>query len=285
MLLPQIEYARAATVADAVDLLAAPNARALAGGQTLVNVMKLRIISPDRVVDVTRIPELREIELGDGELRIGAAVTYDELVESPAVREARPVLADTAAVIADQQVRNRGTIGGNVCLNLSTSHFPPVMRAVGARFTIAGPDGMREVEADDFFRGPFTTAVAAGELLTAIVVPARADGEADAFRALSVGVEGMSIVAAAASVRVGPRIDAARVALGCVADVPVRASTVEERLVGREPTGETVRAAVDGLRAELSPPSDVNASADFRGRMAEVYTSRAILAAIDGTRT
>jgi carbon-monoxide dehydrogenase medium subunit len=285
MLLPQIEYARAATVADAVDLLARPNARVLAGGQTLVNVMKLRIISPDLVVDVTRIADLRGIERVDHELRIGAAVTYDELAESPEVEAARPVIAETAGVIADQQVRNRGTIGGNVCLNLATSHFPPVMRALGARFTIAGPAGTRVVDAGDFFHGPFTTTVGPGELLTTITVPARGPGEGDAFRALSVGTEGMSIVAAAASVRIGRDIEAASVALGCVADVPLRAASVEERLVGREATGDTVRAAVEGLRATLSPRSDVNASADFRGRMAEVYASRAILAAIERARS
>jgi carbon-monoxide dehydrogenase medium subunit len=281
MLLPQIEYARAATVAEAVDLLAKPNSRVLAGGQTLVNVMKLRIIAPDRVVDVTRIAELRGVERAGDELRIGAAVTYDELVESAEVREARPVVAETAGVIADQQVRNRGTIGGNVCLNLATSHFPPVLRAIGASFTISGPGGSRVVGADGFFRGPFATAIEPGELLTTISVPARRSGEGDAFRALSVGTEGMSIVAAAASVRVGRGIDAASVVLGCVADVPVRVDSVEERLVGREATGDTVREAVEGLSATIDPRSDVNASADFRARMAEVYASRAILAAID----
>jgi carbon-monoxide dehydrogenase medium subunit len=281
MLLPALEYARASTVSDAVELLAAPNARVLAGGQTLVNVLKLRIIAPDRLVDVTRIADLRRIERNDAGLEIGAAVTYQELVESPDVWDARAVIAETGGIIADQQVRNRGTIGGNVCLNLPTSHFPPVLSAVGARFTIAGPSGDRTVAAADFFETVFTTAVQPGELLTRITVPARRPGEADAFAALSVGKEGMSIVAAAASVRVvGGRIEEARIALGCVGSVPVRAERVEERLAGAEASSTAVADAVAGLGETLDPPSDVNASADFRRRMAEVYTRRALLAAI-----
>src|SRR5262245_7960857 len=189
MLLPALEYARASTVSDAVELLAAPNARVLAGGQTLVNVLKLRIVAPDRLVDVTRVDELRRIERDGAGLAVGAAVTYQELVESPDVWDAWPVLAETAAIIADQQVRNRGTIGGNVCLNLPTNHFPPVVSAVGARFTIVGPDGERTVDADGFFQTAFTTAVRPGELLTRIDVPARRPGEGDAFAALSVGKE------------------------------------------------------------------------------------------------
>ena len=281
MLLPALEYARASSVSDALELLAAPNARVLAGGQTLVNVLKLRIIAPDRLVDVTRVGELRRIERDDAGLAIGAAVTYQELVESADVWDARPVLAETAGVIADQQVRNRGTIGGNVCLNLPTSHFPPVLTAVGARFEIAGPDGERTVGAADFFETVFTTAVRPGELLTRVAVPARRPGEGDAFAALSVGKEGMSIVAAAASVRVvDGAIEQARVALGCVSSVPVRAAGVEERLAGAEAGPDAVAAAVAGLGETLQPQSDVNASADFRRRMAEVYARRALVAAI-----
>ena len=281
MLLPALEYARASTVSDAVELLAAPNARVLAGGQTLLNVLKLRTIAPDRLVDVTRVEELRRIERHGNGLAIGAAVTYQELVESPDVWAERPVLAETAGIIADQQVRNRGTIGGNVCLNLPTSHFPPVLSAVGARFTIAGPAGERTVAAADFFDTVFTTAVRPGELLTRIAVPRRQAGEGDAFAALSVGKEGMSIVAAAASVRVtSGRIEEARVALGGVGPAPVRAACVEERLAGAEATTEAVAAAVAGLGETLRPQSDVNASADYRRRMAEVYATRALAAAL-----
>jgi aerobic carbon-monoxide dehydrogenase medium subunit len=281
MLLPALEYARASTVSDAVELLGAPNARVLAGGQTLVNVLKLRIIAPDRLVDVTRVAELRRIVRDDTTLAVGAAVTYQELVESPDVWHARPVLAETASIIADQQVRNRGTIGGNVCLNLPTNHLPPVLDVLGARFTIMGPQGERTVDAADFFETAFTTAVRPGELLTQITVPVRGPGEGDAFAALSVGKEGMSIVAAAASVRVETgRIARARLAIGCVGPAPVRAGIVEERLVGAEADPASVTAAVAGLGETLRAPDDVNATADYRRRMAEVYAGRALVAAI-----
>jgi aerobic carbon-monoxide dehydrogenase medium subunit len=276
MLLREVEYARPSTVADAVELLESPGARVLAGGQTLVNVLKLRTISPDRLVDVTGIGELRAIRRTDAGLELGAAVTYQDLVESPDVAELRPALARVASIIADQQVRNRGTIGGNVCLNLATSHFPPLLCVVGARFAIAGRDGERTVEADDFFHTVFTTAVGPGELLTRITVPVRARGLGDAFAALTVGKEGMSIMAAAASVRVGERIEEARVALGCVAPAPVRPAALEQRLVGLSPADDAIRTAVAGLGETLQPQSDVNASADFRRRMAEVYAARAL---------
>jgi aerobic carbon-monoxide dehydrogenase medium subunit len=276
MLLREVEYARPSTVADAVELLGSPGARVLAGGQTLVNVLKLRTISPDRLVDVTGIGELRAIRRTDAGLELGAAVTYQDLVESPDVAELRPALARVASIIADQQVRNRGTIGGNVCLNLATSHFPPLLCVVGARFAIAGRDGERTVEADDFFHTVFTTAVGPGELLTRITVPVRARGLGDAFAALTVGKEGMSIMAAAASVRVGERIEEARVALGCVAPAPVRPAALEQRLVGLSPADDAIRTAVAGLGETLQPQSDVNASADFRRRMAEVYAARAL---------
>lgn len=280
MLLREVEYARPSTVADAVELLGSPGARVLAGGQTLVNVLKLRTISPDRLVDVTRIGELRTIRRTDAGLELGAAVTYQDLVESPDVAELRPALARIASIIADQQVRNRGTIGGNVCLNLATSHFPPLLCVVGARFSIAGGDGERTVDADDFFHTVFTTAVGPGELLTRITVPAREPGVGDAFAALPVGKEGMSIMAAAASVRVGERIEEARVALGCVAPAPVRPAALEQRLVGLSPSADAIRTAVAGLGETLRPQSDVNASADFRRRMAEVYAARALETAV-----
>src|SRR5215212_5523662 len=150
MLLSKLEYARPATVDEALQLLAGhENARALAGGQTLVNVMKLRIAGPERVVDITRIPELRGVRRrGDGSIEIGAATTYAEITEAVDVWAARPLVAEVAAIIADVQVRNRGTIGGNVCLNLPTNHFPTVLTATGTEFAIAGPEGERVVAVD-----------------------------------------------------------------------------------------------------------------------------------------
>ena len=286
MLLREVEYARPTTLAEALNLLAGhENARALAGVQTLVNVMKLRAVSPDRVVDVTRIPELRGLRvLDDGALSIGAATTYAELTEAEEVALARPLIAEVAAIIADVQVRNRGTIGGNACLNLPTNHFPPVLVAVEAELRIAGRDGERVVAASEFFEAPFTTAVRHGELLTSIRVPRRRLGQGEAFVAMSAGKESQSIVHVAASVQVNGLVEEARVVLGCVAPRPLRAAQVERGLVGSAPDVARVAAAVRGLGASLAPQPDVNASADFKRHVAEVLTERAVTEALERAR-
>ena len=150
MLLREVEYARPTSVGDAVRLLAEQDgARALAGGQTLVNVMKARAASPDVLVDLNGLEELKGIELGpDGTLEIGAMTTYTEIVESAEAR-ARAILGEVCAQIADVQVRNRGTIGGNVCSNDPTNHLPPLVVALGATMTIRGADGERTVPAEE----------------------------------------------------------------------------------------------------------------------------------------
>src|SRR5215471_18850890 len=152
VLLREVEYAKAGSVAEALELLAANDgARALAGGQTLVNVMKSRAASPDMLVDLNGLEELRGIELaGDGTLTVGAMTTYSELMAS-AEAKARPILGEVCATIADVQVRNRGTIGGNVCSNDPTNHLPPLLVAIGAQFTIASESGERTVSAEEFF--------------------------------------------------------------------------------------------------------------------------------------
>src|SRR5204863_8533828 len=165
MLLREVEYARPASVQEALRLLGANDgARALAGGQTLINVMKARAASPDILVDLAGIPQLRGIDLDpDGTLRIGPMTTYTELIASVEAR-ARPILGEVCAQIADVQVRNRGTIGGNVCSSDPTNHLPPLMVAVGAEFEIAGAGGERTVPASEFFLGVYMTAVGPGEL-------------------------------------------------------------------------------------------------------------------------
>src|SRR3954464_9733641 len=181
MLLASVEYARPGSVDEALSLLAAnPDARPLAGGQTLVNVMKARIAAPEVLIDLNDLPELREIrETGDG-LELGAMVTYSQLVSASEVHRSRPILADVAAQIADVQVRNRGTVGGNVCSNDPTNHLPPLFVAMGATMVVAGAAGEREVPAHDFFLGVYLTAVGPGELLTRITIPA---GKRDGFAA------------------------------------------------------------------------------------------------------
>src|SRR6478672_4547659 len=246
MLLREVAYARPASLAEAVELLAANDgARALAGGQTLINVMKARAGSPDALIDLSRIEELKGIDLAaDGTLEIGAMTTYTELVQSSEAR-ARPILGEVCAQIADVQVRNRGTIGGNICTNDPTNHLPPLLAALGAEMTIRGGDGDRTVSSDDFFLGVYLTAVGAGELLTRITIPA---GRNDGFAAVTLGVEGTCIASAAASLN-----GSTRIALGCVDAVPVVLT----------PSSDDADAVKQAVRdANLDPPSDVHASSD-----------------------
>ncbi len=236
----------------------------LAGGQTLVNVMKARAASPEAVIDLDALEDLRGIELGsDGSLDIGAMTTISDLVESPEAR-ARPILPEVAAQIADVQVRNRGTIGGNICANDPTNHMPPLLVALNATMTIAGRSGERTVSADDFFLGVYMTAAGPGEILTRVHIP---PGRRDGFASVTIGRDGTCIVSAAVSLEGSPRV-----ALGCVDAVPHRATDVEGRL---NPDGD-VKAAVTGLGATLDPPSDVHAPAEYRQKVAEVVVARAV---------
>jgi carbon-monoxide dehydrogenase medium subunit len=266
MLLAAVEYARPLTVEDAVRLLSAHDgARALAGGQTLTNVMKARAAAPDVLIDLNGLDELRTISrAGDGSLELGAMATLSQLIRSSEVAEARPILGDVAAQVADVQVRNRGTIGGNICSNDPTNHLPPLVAALGATMTIRSDDGERTVTSDEFFLGVYMTAVGPGELLTRITIPA-ADGARDGFASIPIGRDGTCIVNAAATVKDGQ----ARIGLGCVAATPLLVTSA---------TGEAaVREAVRG--AGLDPPSDVHASADYRKHLSEIVAIRAVEAA------
>jgi carbon-monoxide dehydrogenase medium subunit len=276
MLLREVAYARPSTVDEAVALLAGnEGARALAGGQTLINVMKARVTSPEVLVDLADLEELRSIGFsGDGLLEIGAMVTYAELIASSEVDVARPILAEVASTIGDVQVRNRGTVGGNVCVADPTNHLPPLLAVLDATFTIRGAGGERTVSADDFFQGVYMTAVGEGELLTKVSVPP-SKGAGDGFAGLTIGKQGTYVVNAAASVSG----DGVRIAIGCVAATPVRATAMEEELSGGDVSEDAVRAAAEGLGASLDPPGDVHGSADYRRHLAEVAATRAVLQA------
>jgi aerobic carbon-monoxide dehydrogenase medium subunit len=273
MLLREVRYVRPATVQEAISLLSeSSGARALAGGQTLLNVMKARAASPDVLVDLADLEELRDIGFSsDGLLEIGAMVTYSQLASASEVEVARPILAEVVSTIGDVQVRNRGTVGGNVCVADPTNHLPPLLVALDAAFTIRGPDGERTVAADDFFVDVYMTAVGEGELLTKMSVPP-ARGAGDGFAGLTIGRHGTYIVDAAASVS----DSGARIVLGCVSAVPVRATAMEGRLAGGDFSEEAVKAAAEGLGASLDPPSDVHGSAEYRRHLAQVSAVRAV---------
>ena len=281
MLLREVSYARPSTVEEAVSLLTEHDgARALAGGQTLVNVMKQRAASPDVLVDLADLDELRAISVSGTTLEIGAMATLAAIMRSSEVEVSRPILAATAATVADVQVRNRGTLGGNICVNDPTNHFPPLLVALGASMTIRSAVGERVVTAEEFFVGVFETAVGEGDLLTRISVPAAGKGTGDGMAGVTLGAHGTYVANAAASVVDGMW----RIALGCVDAVPHRAAAVESALVGADVDEAAVRSAVEGLGATLDPPADVHASAEYRRSLAETSTVRAVLQAAEKAR-
>ncbi len=281
MLLREVSYARPSTVEEAVSLLTEHDgARALAGGQTLVNVMKQRAASPDVLVDLADLDDLRPITVSGTTLEIGAMATLASITRSSEVEVSRPILAATAATVADVQVRNRGTLGGNICVNDPTNHFPPLLVALGASMTIRSASGERVVTAEEFFVGVFETAVGEGDLLTRISIPAAGKGTGDGMAGVTLGAHGTYVANAAASVVDGTW----RIALGCVGAVPHRATAVESALDATDVDEAAVRSAVEGLGDTLDPPADVHASAEYRRSLAETSTVRAVLQAAEKAR-
>ncbi len=276
------EYARATSVDDAIAKLqtAGGAGKLIAGGHSLVPLMKLRLSQPAVLIDIAHLPDFAGVcEADGGRIAIGAGTTHHDVATSPLLRKRCPALAETAAVIGDPQVRNRGTIGGSLAHADPAADYPATMLALDASLRIVGPSGARVVRADDFFQGIFTVDLAPDEILTAVTLaPVRAAAYAKLHqRASRFAIVG---VAAALDVRDGV-VASARVAVTGAAGSPSRLAQVEHALTARPATNETMAAAsVDagvGL-AELN--EDIHASADYRRAMVEVFTRRALIAAL-----
>jgi carbon-monoxide dehydrogenase medium subunit len=284
MLLETVAYARPDTVAQALELLSSTDGAApLAGGQSLVNVLKHRVASLDLLVDISRLDELRNIERTGNGLEIGACVTYDELDHSDEVRAAVPLLAEVAGHIEDQQIRDRGTIGGNCCLSDPTNNLPPLLVALDATMVIAGSQGEREVPAEEFFHGFFATAVDEGELLTKIRIPALGADAGAGYSTVAVGADSKAIARAAAVVKGNGTIDEARVVLACVSPIPMRHRGMEDSLRGARADADAIRAAAEAIGPDLEPLGDAHGSAEYRRAMARVTAERAVAQATGGT--
>jgi carbon-monoxide dehydrogenase medium subunit len=190
-------------------------------------------------------------------------------------------VADVASTTVDRQIRNRGTIGGNVCFADPASNFPPLLVALGATMHVTGPEGDRTVAADDFFVGAYRTALGQDELLRSLSLPALA-GAGTGYSSLLIARDSWALARAAALVRSNGAVDDIRVVLGCVAGTPVRAAAMEEQLRGEEPTADAVGRAAEAAGEGLEPPSDVHASGSYRREMACVMAKRAVLEATGG---
>ncbi|MGH1561759.1 FAD binding domain-containing protein [Mumia sp. DW29H23] len=275
------EYEAPSTVEDAVRLLAegGDDVKVLAGGQSLIPVLKLRLAGPELIVDLGRIDGLRGIREDGDALVIGAMTPHHEVATSGLVREHAALLAEAAGTVADPQVRHRGTFGGALVHADPAGDMPAPALALGASFEIAGPSGVRTVAAEDFFVDLFTTAVGEDEILTAVRVPKRT-GWTAAYEKFVRVAQQWSIVAVAATVRVeGGTIAEARLGLTNMGSTPVRPTSVEQALIGVAPVDQEVEAAVASVADGTTPPDDLNGSADYRRHLARVLTRRAVVRA------
>jgi aerobic carbon-monoxide dehydrogenase medium subunit len=273
-------YYRAGSVAEAGDLLKKhPGAKLLAGGHSLIPLLKLRLAAPPALIDIGRIAELKGVTVRDGTVRIGALTTHAELAASAALREHCPALAEAAAQVGDPAVRNRGTIGGNVAHADPASDLPTVLTALNARFAVTGPNGSRAVDANGFFKGMMATALGEQDLLIAIEVPARVKGQGMAYVKFSHPASRYAVLGVAATLSVaGGKCAAAAVALGGLVPSPARAAAVEKALGGQALSGETIAKAASQVSQDLGTDilGDIYASAEYRQAVAPIWVKRAL---------
>ena len=282
---PEFDYYRADSVADATTLLERhSDSKVLAGGHSLIPVMKLRLAAPSVLIDIGRINALRGIAAYASMISIGALTTHAEIVSSEAIGRHAPALAEAASMIGDPAVRNRGTIGGNVAHADPASDLPQVLVCLGAQFVLAHGISRRAVPARDFFKGLMTTALGDKEILTNVEVPVARPGESSAYAKFAHPASRYSVIGAAASVSAkGSRCTAASVVLGGVCPAPVRLAAVEAVLVGSDLTEDAIAAAslktAEGLDDD-EVLGDIYASAAYRKAVAHVWVRRALTTAM-----
>lgn len=273
------EYSAPTTLDEVVALLAkhGDGARLLAGGHSLVPLMKLRLAQPGHIVDLRRVSALRGVRRETGALAIGAMTTHAELASHPDVRDAAPIIVDAASRIGDPQVRNRGTIGGSLAHADPGADLPSVMLAAGATLTVAGPNGTRLISADDFFVDMFTTALAPNELLTEIRVPLPAARAGGAYVKHPHPATRFAVIGVAATLeleRLGDRVQRVRVAVTGFGGKPLRGIPAEEALLGRSLTDDTIATAAARL-AEAGAAATASAD-EYKAQLARVYAEQAL---------
>jgi len=281
---PKFDYYRASSVSEAISLMQQHGGKFLAGGHSLIPVMNLRLADPGSLIDIGRLSDLKGISAQGGSIRVGALTTHAMVAASDAVPTA---MSEAAGVIGDAQVRNRGTIGGNVAHADPASDMPTVLLALGATFHISSASGNRSVAGSDFFVDLFTTALQEGEILTAIEVPKQGAGTGSAYTKLINPASGYAMVGAAAVLTVqGGQCTAASVAVGGATPYARKAPSVEAALVGKTLDANTIAAAAAAVQNDLGDDilTDIHASADYRRSMATIYVKRALTAAAERAR-
>jgi carbon-monoxide dehydrogenase medium subunit len=272
------EYRAPTTIDEAVAILSkyGENARVLSGGHSLIPALKLRLATPEVVVDLRRIRELASIEAAGDRIRIGALVTHREVAEAPLVRGRAPLLAEAARAIGDVQVRNLGTLVGSVCHADPAADYPAALLALDADVVVRGPRGERTLKTADFIKGLFATGLEAGELACSVVIP-RARPASAAYVKVRQSASGFAIAGVAVQLRIeGGR--AAEVAIGVtgVAGMPFRAVSAEDILRGGGLDDERLEEAVTGMAGGRELLSDIHASAEYRAHLVDVLAFRAL---------
>jgi aerobic carbon-monoxide dehydrogenase medium subunit len=269
MIPASFDYVRAGSVGEALSMLTeyGEDAKILAGGHSLIPLMKLRLASPSVLIDVAKIRELSYIRDQGDHIAVGALTRHCEVENSELLQGAVPLIAHVAGVIGDPQVRHRGTIGGSIAHGDPASDLPAAVLALGATMVLSGPSGEREVPAQEFFRDFLETAIAPDELLTEIRLP-KSDGAGWSYQKFTLRAQDWAIVGVAA---VGARAGGG-ISLVNMASTPVRASAVEQAVAAGASSGEAARLSSEGL----DPPSDLNASGAYRRHLASVLVRRAL---------
>ena len=275
------DYACPTTVDEALQAVASggEDVKILAGGQSLIPVMRLRLAAPETVVDLTKVAELRGVREEGDAIVVGAMTTHSDVIADPLIARYAPLIAAATETVADRQVRHRGTFGGALAHADPAGDLPAVALALDAEFVIAGLSGRRTVPAAEFFVDYLTTALEEGELLVEIRVP-KHEGWGMHYEKFNRVAQAWSIVAVAAAVRrENGHIAEARIGLTNMGTTPLRASGVEAALVGQQATADAARAAAEHATEGTAAPSDADAAADYREHLARVLTGRAVLAA------
>jgi carbon-monoxide dehydrogenase medium subunit len=285
MIPTSFDYVRASSLRDALSALAAGDGtKVIAGGHSLLPIMKFRLAQPARLVDISRLEELKGITENRRGARIGAATTYREVLESALLRERFPLLIEATETVGDLQVRNRGTIGGGLAHADPASDMPAVMLALDATFNVRSKRGRRSLRAREFFQGAFTTLLAEDELLTEIVLPPMPNGAGSTYLSHDHPASGYAIVAAAVIVaRKRRTVSHAIVALTGVGEVAYLASSAES-LVGSTGDPNALAGVADQVTAGIEVAGDSHAPAEYRRHLASVVTRRALETALERAR-
>jgi carbon-monoxide dehydrogenase medium subunit len=276
------DYACPSSVAEAVSALGAAgeDGKVLAGGQSLIPVLRLRMAYPSTLVDVGRIPELRGVREDGDAIVIGAMTTHHAVLHDDLVLQHAPLIAQATDTVADPQVRHRGTFGGALSHADPAGDLGAVALALGCEFVASGPGGERRIAAADFFADYLTTALSPDEILTAVRVPKLGAGWSSHYEKFNRVAQAWSIVGVAALVRrENGAIAEARIGLTNMGSTPLRASAVEAALAGADASADAVAAAAEHAAEGTSAPSDLSGKADYREHLARVLTRRAVLAA------